>query len=193
MSGQVASKASLREKTVEEFKELAALSAYLYVCLGAVILFKSAVLREVGTSYTIWGIALVKAVLVAKFMLVGRMLHLGKRYRDKPLIWPTLYHALIFLLLLLVLTTIEELVVGLIHHRELADSLTHVVGPTFYQGFAVCLVMFLILVPYSAFTCLGDVLGERETVRLFFVDRAADIAIRDRLVSAGVPPAQTHN
>ena len=181
------------EKTVEEFKALAALSAYLYVCLGALILFKSAVLREVGISYAIWGIAAVKALVLAKFMLVGRMLHIGKRYRDKPLIWPTLYHALMFLVLLLILTTIEELVVGLIHQRALADSLTHIVGPTFYQGLAVCLIMFLILVPYSAFTCLGDVLGEREVFRLFFVDRSSDITIRDRLVGASVPPAQTHN
>jgi hypothetical protein len=191
MSKQALGKA--REKAVEEFKALAALSAYLYVCLGSLILFKSSVLQGAGISAPIWGIALVKAVLLAKFMLVGRMLHLGRRYRDKPLIWPTLYHALMFLVLLLILTTIEELVVGLIHRRALADSLAHVVGPTFYQGLAVCLIMFLILVPYSAFTCLGDVLGEREVFRLFFVNRSLDVAIRDRLVGAGAPPTQTPN
>jgi len=191
MSEHALSKA--REKAVEEFKALAALTAYLYVCLGALILFKSALLREAGIDYAIWGVALVKALVLAKFMLLGRMLHVGKRYRDKPLIWPTLYHALIFLVLLLVLTTIEELVVGLIHRRALADSLTHIVGPTFFQGLAVCLIMFLILIPYSAFTCLGDVLGEREVFRLFFVDRSTDAALRDRLVGAGMPPAQTPN
>ena len=193
MSEHAVTKAPLRERVAEEFKALAALTAYLYVCLGALILFKSSVLRGAGISAPIWGIALVKAVVLAKFMLVGRMLHIGKRYRDKPLIWPTLYHALMFLALLLILTTIEELVVGLLHHRELADSLTHIVGPTFYQGLAVCLIMFLILVPYSAFTCLGDVLGEREVFRLFFVNRSMDAAIRDRLVDAGVPPSPTHN
>jgi hypothetical protein len=41
--------------------------------------------------------------------------------------------------------------------------------------------MFLILVPYSAFTCLSDVVGERETVRLFFVSRDVDGAVRNRL------------
>ena len=75
-----------------------------------------------------------------------------------------------FLLLLLVLTSIEEIVVGSVRHRPLLDSLTHVVGPTVFEGIAVCLVLFLILLPYSAFVCLSDVLGERETLRLFFVD-----------------------
>jgi hypothetical protein len=151
---------------------MAALALYLYICLGAVLLLKAAILQDVGVNFAIWGIAAIKALLLAKFMLIGRALHLGVRFRDRPLIWPTLYHALMFLILLLVLTTIEEIVVGGIHHRPLSESLTHIVGPTVFEGFAVCLVLFLILVPYSAFVCLADVLGERETLRLFFVDGA---------------------
>jgi hypothetical protein len=178
MSQHAFSKAPLREKAVEEFKAFAALSAYLYVCLGAVVLFKSAVLQEAGVSYAIWGIAAIKAMVLAKFMLIGRMMHIGGRYREKPLIWPTLYRSMMFLLLLLALTTIEELIVGLIHRRTLADSLAHIVGPTFFQGLAVCFIMFLILVPYSAFICLGDVLGEREVFRLFFVDRSTRVQSR---------------
>jgi hypothetical protein len=76
-----------------------------------------------------------------------------------------------FLLLLLVLTTIEELLVGAIHGRTMSESLTHVVGPSLYVGLATCLVMFLILVPYCAFKSLGKVLGDQYLVRLFFVER----------------------
>jgi hypothetical protein len=75
-----------------------------------------------------------------------------------------------FLILLLALTTIEEIVVGGVRHRPFPDSITHVVGPTVFEGVAVCLVLFLILLPYSAFVCLLDLLGERETLRLFFVE-----------------------
>jgi hypothetical protein len=134
----------------------------------------------VGIDFTIWGIAAVKALLLAKFMLLGRAFKLGRRFRDRPLIWPTLYHAFMFLILLLVLTTIEETVVGAIHHRPLSGSLAHVVGPTVYEGIAVCIVFFLILVPYSAFVCLEDVLGEREIVRLFFVNRPGAVAAQSR-------------
>jgi hypothetical protein len=173
--------AAIRSKFIEEFKAMAALAAYLYICFGAILLFKSAVLREAGIHQEIWGLAAIKALLLAKFMLLGRMLHVGKRFRDKPLIWPTLYHALTFLIVLLILTTLEELIVGFIHGRAAADSLNHVVGPIFFEGLAVCLIMFLILVPYSAFTSLSDVVGERETVRLFFVSRDADGVVRNRL------------
>jgi hypothetical protein len=90
--------------------------------------------------------------------------------------------------MLLMLTTLEELIVGFIHDRAIADSLNHVVGPIFFQGLAVCLIMFLILVPYSAFTCLSDVVGESEMVRLFFVNRDVDGVVRDRLTGS-LPPA----
>jgi len=177
MGEHASSKTALREKAVEEFKAFVVLSIYLYICLGAVLLFKSAVLQGVGITFTIWGVAAIKAMVLAKFMLIGRMLHVGQRYRDKPLIWPTLHHALMSLIVLLILTTIEEIIVGFIHSRALGDSLNHVVGPIFFQGIAVCFIMFLILVPYSAFTCLGDVLGERELFRLFFVDRRAKLSV----------------
>jgi hypothetical protein len=181
MSEQTPRKGPANSKAVEEFKAMLAIAAYLYICFLALALFKSAVLREAGIHYEIWGIAAIKALLLAKFMLLGRMLHVGVRFRDKPLIWPTLYHALMFLIVLLILTTLEELIVGFIHGRVIADSLNHVVGPTFLEGLAVCFIMFLILVPYSAFTCLSDVVGEREMIRLFFMHRDVDGVVRNRL------------
>jgi hypothetical protein len=170
--------ASLRQKAVHEFKEMLALALYLYVCLGAVVLLKASILRDAGVSFDIWGIAAIKALLLAKFMLIGRAFNLGKRFRHMPLIWPTLYHALMFLILLLALTALEEIIVGAIHSRALSESLMHVVGPTVLEGFAVSLVLYLILVPYSAFICLADTLGEREAQRLFFVDGARGLPAR---------------
>ena len=173
-----------------ELKAFLALSLYLYICLGSVMLYKDAVLSGAGITVTASGVAAVKAMILAKFMLLGRMLHVGKGFRDKPLIWPTLYHAFMFLLVLLMLTTIEELVVGMIHSRPVGTSLLHVVGPTLLQGGAACLIMFLILLPYSAFTCLGDALGEEHITRLFFLERAAGGRLRDRLAGP-VQPEQS--
>lgn len=63
-----------------------------------------------GITHTNCGIAGIKAVILAKFMLVRRMLHIGERFRDNPLIWPTLHYALMTLIALLILTTAEEAV-----------------------------------------------------------------------------------
>jgi hypothetical protein len=178
MDGPAKSTASFRQKALREFKEMAGLSLYLYICLGAVVLLKAAILQDVGVHFAIWGIAAVKALLLAKFMLLGRAFQLGRKFRDRPLIWPILFHALIFLIFLLGLSTVEEILVGIIQDRSLSDSLTHIVGPTVFEALSICLVLFLILIPYSAYDCLEDVLGERETFRLFFVDGARAISVR---------------
>jgi hypothetical protein len=177
MNDQSAVKVRLHERALEELKEVLILAVYLYICLGAVMLQKTAVLRDVGISFDMWGIAFVKALVLAKFMLLGHALHIGQqRYKHKALIWPTLYQSVLTLILLLVLSTIEELLVGLMHKRALADSLAHVAGPTPSQVAASCLIMLLILVPYFAFHNLGEVLGDRTLVRLFLVDRRTPVS-----------------
>jgi hypothetical protein len=163
--------AGLAHKATEEFKAMLVLAAYLYIGLGALLLERTALLHAEGISYTAWGGAAVKALVLAKFMLIGHALHLGERYRHKPLIWPALHMGLMFLILLLLLTTIEELVVGFLRHRPLTESLGHIAGPTPFVALGNLLLMFLILLPYCAFKTLGEVIGEGKLVRLFFVSR----------------------
>lgn len=165
---------ALRERAIEEVKKYAALAAYLYVCFGALLLLRTASLHDAGIPYTVWGVAIVKALVLAKFMLLGHAVHLGKRYDHAPLIWPTVYKSFLYLLLLLVLSIIEELIVGEFHHREVAESLSHVAGGTPFMIGATLIIFYLILLPYFAFQSLAEVIGNRRLIRLFFFDRYAD-------------------
>src|ERR1700730_11103289 len=167
----VPSKSSFREKAGEELREFIILTAYLYVCFAAVIYLKAALLEAQGVAYAPLGLAIIKAALCAKFMLVGRAFHLGERFKHLPLIVPTLHRAFAFLLLLAVLTVIEEIVVGTMHGRTVLDSMSRIAGGTFHQVVATILIIFLILVPYFAFRSLGDIVGDRILVRLFFERR----------------------
>jgi hypothetical protein len=164
-------KATLGQRAVHELKEMAILALYLYVTLGAVILMKTAVLHSAGISFTPWGIAAVKALVLAKFMLIGRAMKVGERYTDRPLIWPTLYKSFAFLVLLVVLTIIEEVVVGLVHHQSVAASLGELTGAKLYETIAGILIMLLVLIPYFAIGVLSEALGEGRLRRMFFVDR----------------------
>jgi hypothetical protein len=147
-------KATLPQRATHEIKELLILTAYLYITLGAVIVVKTAVLHTAGIEFAPWGLAIVKALVLAKFILVGDAMKIGEGHTG-PLIWPTLHKAFGFLLLLVILTIIEEAVVGLFHHRPLAGYL----------------IMLLVLIPYFAFQVLDDALGKGRLVRMFFVER----------------------
>jgi hypothetical protein len=168
---ETTAKAPLHQRAIHEFKELVFISLYLYITLGAVILVKTAVLHAEGIEYAPWGIAIVKAVVLAKFMLLGDAMKIGVRFGARPLIWPTLYKAFAFLVLLIILTVIEEAVVGLFHHQSIAASLSELVGPRLEETLAGYLIMLLVLIPYFAFRVLGEALGEGRLTRMFFVER----------------------
>ncbi len=166
-------KAMLHQRAVHELKEFAILAVYLYVTIGAVILMKTAVLHTQGIDFAPWGIAVVKAMVLAKFMLLGYAMKIGRRTINKPLIWPTLHMAFGFLVLLIILTIIEEAVVGLFHHQSIASSLGPLVGPRLEETATGFLIMLLVLIPFFAFRVLNEALGDGRLARMFFVKREA--------------------
>jgi hypothetical protein len=173
MQADSQSKPSIGQRAAGELKEFIIIAAYLYICFTAILYLKASILKANGIAFAPFGFAAVKALICAKFVSVGHMLHVGERFKSMPLIWPTLYKSSAFLILLLVLNALEEIVAGVIHHRAVTDSLAEFGGGTLDQLIATSIVGLLILIPFFAFRTLGEVLGERNMVRLFFEPRRA--------------------
>jgi hypothetical protein len=171
MKRGIAAKVTVRDRVISELTEFAIIAAYLYVFLAALIYLKAAILHAHDIPFATFGFAGAKALICAKFVLIGRALHLGERFNALPLIWSTLYKSFVFLVLLLILNAIEEVVVGFMHHRAVADSLAEFGGGTLAQLTASSVVVLLILIPFFAFRALGEVVGERNLVRVFFLQR----------------------
>jgi len=156
------------KRAIDELKEFVIIAAYLYVCFTAILYLKASILRAHGIEFAPFGFAFVKALICAKFVSLGYILRVGERFKSLPLIWPTLYKSFAFLILLLALNVLEEIVAGLIHHRAIADSLAEFGGGTLDQLIATSVVGLLILIPFFAFRSLGELVGERNLVRVFF-------------------------
>jgi hypothetical protein len=171
MPTEIHAKETLPQRAVHEFREFAILTVYLYITLGAVIVMKTAVLHTEGIGFAPWGVAIVKALLLAKFMLIGRALKIGERNTTRPLIWPTLHKTFAFLVLLVILTIIEEAVVGLFHDQSITASLRDLVGRRLEETLAGYLILLLVLFPYFAFRVLGEAIGEGRLTRMFFIER----------------------
>ena len=84
MITETSAKAPLHQRAMHELKELVFISLYLYITLGAVILMKTAALHTQGVEFTPWGIAIVKAVVLAKFMLPRRGHEDGRARHHRP-------------------------------------------------------------------------------------------------------------
>jgi hypothetical protein len=110
-------------------------------------------------------------VVLAKFMLIGEAMKIGERATTSPLIWPALKKTFALLGLLIVMTIIEEAVVGLFHHHSIAASLGELFGARLEETIAGYVIMLLVLIPYCAFRVLDEALGEGRLARMFFVER----------------------
>jgi hypothetical protein len=163
---------SRRERLQSELREFAILATYLFVCFSALAGFKAAILSAEGISFAPWLFALVKALVCAKFLLVGRWFGLGDGLAAKyPLIVSTLFRSLAFLLVLGLLTLLEEVVIGYRHGEALGTSISKIGGGTLAQFAATSVILLLILVPFFAARALAEVVGEKTLVHLYFEPR----------------------
>jgi hypothetical protein len=160
MASNIPSAGTVGRRLGHEMQQFVLIFAYLYVCFGALIGYKMAILSAQGISYTPYGLAAIKALVLAKFILMGHAVRVGDRYKRRRFIYVVVHKSFQFLLMLLVLSVIEEAIVGFVHGRMIGASLTDVAGGTIPQLLATCLIMLLILIPYLAFRELNVVLGE---------------------------------
>jgi hypothetical protein len=144
---------------VREGKELLFLTVYFYVAFAVIIFYKAAVLHSYGIRYFVFGFAIAKAVLIAKFLLIGKKVRIGEVRADRPLIKPIAAKLGGFMAILLILSAAEQITATLIHRRPLGSLLQWVRGAQSGEVLAEVLILFLVLIPLVAFTVVGEALG----------------------------------
>lgn len=157
-----------RERLHDELRRFLLVSAYLYVCLVALLLFKASILSGTGVHTLSFGFAAGKALILGKFVLIGEAVRLGARQQTRTVLELILRRAALFLVLLVGLTVIEELLVGMVHGRSLAQTLAKFAAEGAPEILANCLLLLLILVPLMTVLEANRALGEG-TLRRFLM------------------------
>jgi hypothetical protein len=153
--------ASLKQRARHELIAYLGVSGYLLVWFTAVLFYKSTILGKLGIEFEPFGLAAVKALILGKFILVLEALKIGERSEGSGILFIEIVKkALFFTLLLIVLSVVEEVIVGYFHGREAKEVLREMAGGTIEQAIAVSALMFLVLVPYLAFRRIALTLGE---------------------------------
>jgi len=161
-------KASLKEKLVQEMKEMLVIFLYLALFFCTFTTYRRLVMREVGVSYFHYGFALLKALVLAKVVLLGQYARLGKIFDDRPLIVPTLYKVVLFSLFTLVFEILEHAVGGLLDGKAMRDALREISGVGRDELLARTLTVLSAFIPFFAFTETGRRLGEGKLSEMFF-------------------------
>jgi hypothetical protein len=171
-------------KIVNETKTFLGMAVYLWVMFGLFALHESIVLEEHQISYKFYGFAIINSLILAKVMLVAEDLHLGERFKDKPLVYPILYKAVLFAIVLICFDLAEEVLVGLIKGKTLAQSIPDIGGGSVRGVFFVGVIFSVALIPFFAIREIGRVIGTRELHSLVFTDGAKAAAFQSGMRQA---------
>ena len=145
---------------------------FLALVFAAFTQYRRLFLAAYDIIYTNYWVAVVHALVLAKVIMIGAVFHLGRGLENRPLIYPALYKAFVFSLLVAVLAIVEHAIKGLWGGQGLAAGVAEFFDRGSEELLAQCLVIFVALVPFFAVKELGRVLGQDRIAALFFRERS---------------------
>lgn len=116
------------------------------------------------------GFVTVKAALVAKFILLGNMFGLARHRPGDRIAGTMLRKGVALVVLLIVMTAIEEAVVAAIHGRPVANAIHDFGGREIGQKIAMLVTVILAVLPYAAVRTLQELMG-KDAVKRFLLSR----------------------
>ena len=161
-------KVGWKQKLFHELIEYWINFVYLALFFGVFTAYRRLIMAEYQIGYQHYGIAVIKALVLAKVIMIGDFLRLGRRLEDKSLIFPTLYKSAVFSIWVAVFNVLEDVIKGLLHGTGLAGGFVELISKGKDELLAGCLVIFFAFIPFFAFKELGELLGESKIRGLFF-------------------------
>ncbi|HQI02135.1 MAG TPA: hypothetical protein PLA18_12740, partial [Deltaproteobacteria bacterium] len=147
---------SRKEKIIREITRYWINVLYLSVIFSVFFNYQRLILAHYEIRFGDYGIGIIKALVLAKVILIADAIGLGRRWEDKPLIVPTLFKTLLFTLFVGLFSIIESMIRGLLTGK---GPINEVMGMLSYVLLAHVIVVFVTFIPYFAFRELGRVMG----------------------------------
>ena len=155
-----------KKRALNELRKLSITVIYLWVLLSVFALHREIILRSYHINYPAnFGFAFINAVILAKFMWLGEILHAGKKAAGKALLYSTLWNAALFTVILMVCHLLEEALVEVWHGHSFAASFSEAIADP-RDIFATTLLVFVVLIPFFFAKGLIEILGNDEIKRL---------------------------
>ncbi len=142
---------STKQKLAHEIRRLVMIFAYLATFFLVFRLYTRLVLSEYQVNYFEYGLTVLKALALAKVILTAEALRLGERFRERPLIIPTLYSTLVFSAFALVFEIIERTIAGLLGGKGPSAALTELLRDGWPHLAGMTLLVFVAFLPFFAF------------------------------------------
>jgi len=165
-------KASWKQRLFHEVVDYWINVIYLAIVFASFFIHQRLLLASYHITYTNYGVAIIEALILAKVILIGDAIRLGRGLEDKPLIYPTLYKTVVFTFFVAAFKAVEYGIKGLWHGEGIMGGLAEFYEKGWELVLANSLIVVVAFLPYFAVRELGRVMGGKTIRDLFFLKRA---------------------
>jgi hypothetical protein len=157
-----------KRKVAHEMVEYLLNFVYLAFFLVTFAWYRRLILAEYAIPYSNYWVPLVEAAVLAKVIMVGDIMRLGRGLERTPLLVPTLYRTVVFSALVGVFSVLEHTGGALLHGKGLTEGLAELASKGRFELLAQCVVIFGAFVPFFAFKELEGAVGHDKLRDLFW-------------------------
>lgn len=167
MAMSIERKAYLKERAAEEFWSFLALFVYLAFLIGGFMRYRQLVLAEYHVDYTRYGYGLVEALILAKVVLIGEALKIGRILGDVPRIIIVLFKTLVVGVMVAIFSVGEHFLRGAIDGLSTKQIVAELFAAGKDEILAQALLMTICFIPMFALIELARALGEKGLHHVF--------------------------
>src|SRR5579862_5523266 len=159
MNSQEKKTNAFRQKVVHEAHLFLIYTFFLWILFGVFNIYQRLLLDEYSNHTIYYGYSLVEALILAKIILVGKQLGIGKNLMKLPLIYVVFYKTIIFSLLVLGFMLLEHFLFGYIEGHKIAKIYHEIFSHRINIMLAKIFIMFIIFIQFFSFLELNTILG----------------------------------
>jgi len=165
-------KKTWKQKLFREFTEFSINAVYLILFFCVFAIARRLTLAQYNIYVEDYFIGLIKALVIAKVIMIGFFLKISRKFEYRPLIIPVLYKTFLFVLWVILFDVVEGLIRGLIKTKNFSDALDYLIHHHFSKMWLGGLLMVcLSFLPFFALRELSRVIGHDKFYNLFFRKR----------------------
>jgi hypothetical protein len=168
-------KKTFKQKLFHELSEYGINVVYLTLFFGVFAVARRLTLAHFGVYIDDYFVALIKALVIGKVIMIAAFLNISNKFEGKPLIIPVLYKVLFFVLFVVLFDIVEGLIKGAIHTRSFSGAFDELIYHHFSKMWLGGLLMVaLSFIPFFMLKELSRIMGHEKFRNLFLRNKTVD-------------------
>jgi hypothetical protein len=157
-----------KQKLFREFTEFWVNAAYLALVFGVLATARRLTLSHYGIEVQDYFVGIIKALIIAKVIMIGAFLKISRKFENRPLVIPVFYKTILFVFWVMLFDFAEGFIRGYIDTGNLTDTIHFLMYKHFNKmwlgGLLFVSISFL---PFFALKELARVIGYDNFRRMF--------------------------